>query len=84
MPESVVTTDVPARNRRGSYLAAGTTTEERNAEMSKRAKSRHSLDAYIASIVRRAPELTPAQIQRLRDVLPPVDLAAPAAEPVAA
>lgn len=61
------------RNRQGSYLAAGATVAERNAEMSKRANARHSLDSYISSVVRRAPELTPAQIQRLRDILPPVD-----------
>jgi hypothetical protein len=35
------------------------------------AAARHSLDAYINSIVRRAPELTPAQLDKLRGLLPP-------------
>jgi hypothetical protein len=35
------------------------------------AKARHSLDTYISSIVRRAPELTPAQVDKLRALLPP-------------
>jgi len=66
------TNTIMSARGRGSYLAAGSTTAERNAEMSRRAKARHSLDAYIRSIVRRAPDLTPDQVQRLRDALPPV------------
>jgi hypothetical protein len=38
---------------------------------------RHSLDSYISSIVRRAPELTPAQVDRLRALLPPASEAQP-------
>lgn len=71
--DGVTHIEVSARGGRGSYLAAGATVEARNAEMSRRAKLRHSLDAYIKSIVERATELTPEQITRLRDALPPVD-----------
>ncbi|WP_157442073.1 hypothetical protein [Actinoplanes awajinensis] len=35
----------------------------------KAAAARHSLDAYIDSIVRRAPELTPEQVEKLRPLL---------------
>jgi hypothetical protein len=35
------------------------------------AERRHSLDTYIASIVRRAPELTAAQRDRLATILAP-------------
>lgn len=35
----------------------------------KAAAARHSLDTYINSIVRRAPELTPEQIDKLRPIL---------------
>jgi hypothetical protein len=41
------------------------------------ANARHSLDTYISSIVRRAGELTPEQVNRLRALLPPAGDALP-------
>ena len=43
--------------------------EYRHKRARKAAAARHSLDAYIRSIVDRAPELTPAQRDRLAVVL---------------
>lgn len=45
------------------------TPEQLSARARKAAAARHSLDSYIDSIVRRAPELTAEQIAKLRPIL---------------
>lgn len=40
------------------------------------AARRHGLDTYIKSIVARADELTPDDLEKLRGLLPPADEAA--------
>ncbi len=52
---------------RGAPTPATIRSSERGRELAER---RHSLDTYIKSIVARAPELTPEQIERLRSLLP--------------
>jgi hypothetical protein len=47
----------------------GATPEQLTEAGKKAAAARHSLDTYINSIVRRAPELTAAQIDKLRPLL---------------
>lgn len=50
--------------------AAKTLSREQLTERGKKAAAaRHSLDSYINSIVRRAPELTPEQLAKLRPLL---------------
>lgn len=49
--------------------AAKKTPEELSAAGRKAAAARHSIDTYIDSIVRRAPELTPEQVAKLRPLL---------------
>jgi len=56
-------------SRGGKARAALRTPAERSAEMSARAKARHSLDSYIKSIAARAPELTAEQLDKLRAIV---------------
>lgn len=44
-------------------------TKAQREQREKAAARRHSLDTYIDSIVRRAPELTPEQVAKLRPLL---------------
>lgn len=45
------------------------TAEQRSASASRAARARHSIDAYVAALVRRAPELTAGQVEQLRQVI---------------
>lgn len=50
--------------------ATSTLTDEQVTENKRKAaRARHSLDTYINSIVRRAPELTAEQLDKLRPLL---------------
>lgn len=52
-------------------MAASTTLspEWRRERARKGAAARHSLDTYVNAIVKRAPELTPEQVAKLRPIL---------------
>lgn len=52
-------------------MATSTTqsAEWRRERARKGAAARHSLDTYVNALVRRAPELTPEQIAKLRPIL---------------
>lgn len=55
----------------GQASQARLTPDQRQAGARKAAKARTSLDAYIKSLVDRAPELNPRQIAQLRAIVAP-------------